>query len=81
MVVQIQDGYAQSSVLLKLPAHSDVSKVSWKDSIYRFSDFKYGRITLATGFSPEDTFRLNYNLYFAEMDLINRKGDTVQVTP
>jgi len=76
-----QLGHAQSSDLLKLPAHTDINKVSWRDSIYRFPDFKPGKITLATGFSPEGTVRLNYNLYFAQMDLINDKGDTVQVTP
>ncbi len=80
-IVQTHCIYAQPSPLLKLPAHTHVAKVSWRDSIYRFPDFQYGRITWATGFAPVDTFRLNYNLYFAQLDLINAKGDTVQVKP
>lgn len=80
-IVQTHCIYAQPSPLLKLPAHTHVAKVSWRDSIYRFPDFQFGRITWATGFAPVDTFRLNYNLYFAQLDLINAKGDTVQVKP
>lgn len=74
-------GLAQTQDLLKLPAHADIAKVDWRDSIYRFPQFMPGRITFATGFSPEGTARLNYNLYFAQVDIINEKGDTLQVTP
>lgn len=73
--------YTQTPGLLKLPAHTELKKVDWRDSIYRFPEFMRGRITFATGFSPEGTARLNYNLYFAQVDIINEKGDTLQVTP
>lgn len=53
--------------------------VPMPDSIYRFPSFEYGRITLDTGFSPEEQLRFNYNLFTGEMDMINNKGDTVTV--
>ena len=81
VLCQEQFALAQATQLMKLPAHTDYKKVSWRDSIYRFPAFQYGRITWATGFAPVDSFRLNYNLYFTQLDLINEKGDTVQVKP
>ncbi|HMG92595.1 MAG TPA: hypothetical protein VK589_21205 [Chryseolinea sp.] len=65
--------------IYKLPAHTFVNDVSWRDSVYRFSKFEYGRITLATGFSPEEKIRLNYNLYMGQMQLITNNGDTSYV--
>ena len=55
------------------------NKGSLPDSIYRFPSFEYGRITLDTGFSPEEQLRFNYNLFTGEVDMINNKGDTVTV--
>jgi hypothetical protein len=63
----------------RLPANTVLSNVPWRDSIYRFPSFQPGRITLATGYSPAEEIRLNYNLYFAQMDFINSDGDTLQV--
>ncbi|HMG92594.1 MAG TPA: hypothetical protein VK589_21200 [Chryseolinea sp.] len=65
--------------IYKLPANTLVDKVSWRDSVYRFPTFQYGRITLATGFSPEEKVRLNYNLYLGHMQMITGNGDTSHV--
>lgn len=65
--------------LLKLPAHTDVAKVSWWKTIYLFPNFQAGKVTLATGFTISEPLKLNYNLYYAQMDLINEQGDTVQL--
>ena len=65
--------------IYKLAAYTPVSKVSWRDSVYRFPAFEYGRITLATGFSPEEKIRLNYNLYLGQMQMITTTGDTSHV--
>lgn len=72
---------AQSELLLKLPAHTQLSKVPWRDSIYMYPDFLTGKLTLRTGFTPADTFRFNYNVYFGSVDYISREGDTLQVKP
>jgi hypothetical protein len=50
-----------------------------RDSIYRFREFQYGRVTFSTGFSPAEKFRLNYNLFLGQMDLITNDGDTSQI--
>jgi hypothetical protein len=76
------DTFFDSTKLLriyKLPAHTFVRAVSWHDSVYRFPNFEYGRITLATGFSPEEKIRLNYNLYLGQMQMITTTGDTSHV--
>jgi hypothetical protein len=64
-----------------LPAHTHLNEVAWRDSIYLFDSFQAGRITFDTGFSPEQRLKLNYNLYFAQMDFINDDGDTLQIKP
>jgi hypothetical protein len=38
-------------------------------------------MTFATGFSPEGTVPMNYNLYFGQVDFINEQGDTLQIKP
>ncbi|MGC3947221.1 MAG: hypothetical protein QM762_22355 [Chryseolinea sp.] len=63
----------------KYSARTHVDKSSLPDTIYRFNSFEYARITLATGFSPEDQLRFNYNLFTGEMDMIGNKGDTVTI--
>ena len=70
-----------SQHLFKLPAHTHLANVEWRDSIYRFSQFEYGKITLDTGYSPEENVMLNYNWYFLQMDMISIDGDTLQVKP
>ena len=67
------------SGIYRLPGYTTVDKVSWHDSIYRFKAFEYGRITLATGFSPDEQLRFNYNLYSGQMQMITAKGDTAHV--
>ncbi|HMG92597.1 MAG TPA: hypothetical protein VK589_21215 [Chryseolinea sp.] len=62
-----------------LPAHTFFSEVAWRDSIYLFPSFQYGRITFATGYSPEDKVLMNYDLYSAEMALITKDGDTTHL--
>jgi hypothetical protein len=53
--------------------------VAWRDSIYLFPSFQYGRIAFASGYSPEEKVLMNYDLYLAEMDLITKEGDTTQI--
>jgi|GEM_PF-2245056 len=72
---------AQPAHLFKHPANTLPKTLSWWDSIYLYPEFKNGVITYFTGFSPERELRLNYNLYFAQMDLIDEQGDTVQIQP
>jgi len=67
------------SLIVESKAHYKLSKEALRDSIYRFHDFQYGRVTFSTGFSPEEKLRLNYNLYRGQMDLITNDGDTSQV--
>jgi hypothetical protein len=55
-----------------------VRQVAWRDSIYRFSHFKEGRITYVVGRSNKQKF--NYNLFSGEMDFITDRGDTLTVT-
>ena len=56
-----------------------LNKKSLLDSIYRFPAFQFGRVTFATGFSPEEKLRFNYNLYLGQMELITNDGDTTQI--
>ena len=72
---------AQSEKQFKQPAHVLPQNLSWWDSIYRFPAFLESRLVFATGFSPEQTVRLNYNMYSAQMDMLNSNGDTLQVEP
>ena len=65
--------------IYKLAAYTLINSVSWRDSVYRFPTFEYGRITLATGFSPDEQVRLNYNLYLGQMQMITNTGDTSHV--
>jgi len=69
------------SPLFKLPARTSIHHVTWKDSIYRFPEFQDGKIIFMTGFSPQETFKFNYNLYFGQVDFIDKNGDTLQVKP
>lgn len=63
-----------------LPSHTpQPAAVAQPDSVYRFPSFEYGKVTFATGFSPDEQLRFNYNLFTGQMDMINSKGDTVQV--
>jgi hypothetical protein len=70
-----------SATVFYLPANTRVDQVPWRDSVYRFSSFEAGRVTFATGYSPMEQVRMNYNLYFAQMDYISSKGDTLQIKP
>ena len=86
--------YAQSPAIIKsleesdssrtvfyLPAHKLFNQMQWRDSIYRFPSFEKGQLTLATGFSPVEQVRMNYNLYYMQMDYISSRGDTLQIKP
>jgi hypothetical protein len=73
------DSSNHSLRIYKLPAYTLINNVSWRDSVYRFPTFEYGRITFATGFSPEEKVRLNYNLYLGQMQMITTNGDTSHV--
>jgi hypothetical protein len=58
-----------------------VSDVSWRDSIYSFPYFQRGKVTFSTGFTPDGEVLVNYNLYYMRIEIINEKGDTVEVLP
>ena len=73
--------YAQDPEFLLLPKGSALASVTWRDSIYRFPSFQEGKITFATGFTPDGEVLLNYNLYFMRMELIEASGDTAGVMP
>ncbi|MEJ1241381.1 hypothetical protein WBG78_24755 [Chryseolinea sp. T2] len=65
--------------ILKQPANAFPQTLSWWDSIYMFRNFQPGRITYFTGFTPQQQLKLNYNLYYGQMDLIEANGDTSQL--
>jgi len=77
----VQPAVAQSDKHFKQPAHVLPQNLSWWDSIYLYPAFKESRLVFTTGFSPEQALRLNYNMYSAQMDMINSSGDTLQVEP
>ena len=70
----------EASKVFKLPALTDVSKVSWRDSVYFFPEFKKGKITYTKGFELDYLFDLNYNIYYEKMDFISATGDTLNIT-
>lgn len=74
----LQKIYSQHHNLLKLPLLTNISSVSWKDSIYRFPEFQKGKITYTKGML-EHEFYLNYNMYFEKMDFISESGDTLHI--
>jgi hypothetical protein len=67
------------SLKLESKMYYKLDKKSLLDSTYRFPAFQNGRVTFATGFSPEETLRFNYNLYLGQMELITNTGDTSQI--
>jgi hypothetical protein len=77
----IPNAFAQKTHQYLQPAHTFPQKLAWWDSIYLFPEFRTGNITYFTGFAPERYLRLNYNLYFAQIDMIDERGDTVQISP
>ena len=81
LVINMQKAVAQTDKQFKQPAHVLPQTLSWWDSIYLFPAFIESRLVFTTGFSPEQTVRLNYNMYSAQMDMINSNGDTLQVEP
>lgn len=72
--------YAQRTNYFTLPAFTDVSKVPWRQSIYRFPEFRKGKITYTRGFEVDYEFDLNYNIYYEKMDFIHSSGDTLSIT-
>jgi hypothetical protein len=77
----IPHAFAQKTHHYLQPAHTFPQKLTWWDSIYLYTGFQTGNITYFTGFAPERDLRLNYNLYFAQIDMIDERGDTVQISP
>jgi hypothetical protein len=70
---------ASSPDVFFLPAHTFLKNMTWRDSIFLFSSFQYGRITFATGYSQEGKVLLNYDLYMSQMNAITKGGDTTQI--
>lgn len=81
LTICVQTAVAQSDKQFKQPAHVLPQNLSWWDSIYLFPSFLDSHLVFATGFSPEQTVSLNYNMYTAQMDMINSNGDTLQIEP
>jgi hypothetical protein len=78
-VFLIQTGNAQPKHHYRLKAYTTLTKTSWRDSIYWFPEFQDGTILLASGFSPDVKVRINYNLFWEQMEVINEKGDTASL--
>lgn len=77
--MHVHFGFAQAGYSA-IPSHyATPGTVARPDSVYRLPSFEYGKVTFATGFSPVEQPRFNYNLFTGQMDMINDKGDTVQV--
>lgn len=74
-LLAITCGYSQESRLYRLRPDQDVRTTDWSDSIYRFPEFKNGRLTFVAGKSQERKF--NYNLFTGKMDFIDDHGDTL----
>jgi hypothetical protein len=73
--------FDSSRTVFYLPANTRLDQVPWRDSVYRFASFEAGRVAFATGYSPPEQVRMNYNLYFVQMDYISSEGDTLQIKP
>lgn len=80
IIEKVSKGDSSRSVFY-LPANKRLEDVPWRDSVYRFPSFEPGTVTFSTGYSPQEQVRMNYNLYFMQMDYISSKGDTLQVKP
>lgn len=70
-----------AKTIFHLPANKLIDHLPWSDSIYRFPSFQNGQIMFATGYSPAEQVRMNYNLYYMQMDYISSGGDTLQMKP
>jgi hypothetical protein len=80
-IIESVNKFDSSRTVFYLPANTRLNDVPWRDSVYRFASFEPGRITFATGYSPLEHVRMNYNLYFMQMHYISSHGDTLQIKP
>jgi hypothetical protein len=80
-IVESLNKFDSSRTVFYLPANKRLQEVPWRDSVYRFPSFEPGIVTFATGYSPPEQLRMNYNLYFMQMDYISSEGDTLQIKP
>lgn len=80
MLLNIPGALSQGTNILTLPGYTLISKVPWRDSIYRFPIFQKGRIIYSHEFEPDYDFTLNYNMYYEKMDYISVSGDTLSIT-
>src|SRR5687767_2117630 len=72
--------YSQRVNYYTLPPLTDVAKVPWHQSTYRFPEFQKGKITYTKGFELDHEFDLNYNIYYEKMFFISSSGDTLSIT-
>jgi hypothetical protein len=70
--------FAQSRTY-RLKAFTDINRAPWKDSIYWFPKFLEGNMLMANGFSPDVKIKINYNLYWERIEIINEHNDTVRL--
>ncbi|HMG88994.1 MAG TPA: hypothetical protein VK589_03005 [Chryseolinea sp.] len=80
-IIESLNKFDSSRTVFYLPANTRLDEVLWRDSVYRFPSFEFGRVTFATSYSPQEQIRMNYNFYYMQMDFISEDGDTLQVTP
>lgn len=79
LIILRSEAKCQPHQTLRLEANEHISKVAWRDSIYRFPDFLRGRVAYLDGFSPNYYFKFNYNIYYEQLFFINHENDTLMV--
>ena len=70
-------GYSQEGKKFIVQAGNSISDVVSLKDIYSYSDFIEGKVSFKNGTTYNA--RLNYNLFSAQMQFINRKGDTLEL--
>ncbi|MEJ1241955.1 hypothetical protein WBG78_27665 [Chryseolinea sp. T2] len=81
LLASVGELMAQKDHVFLQHAHTFPKEAIWWDSVYLYPEFRPGFITYFTGFTPERDLRLNYNLYFGQIDIIDDHNDTVQISP
>jgi hypothetical protein len=78
LVTDAQTAQGQGSLRYRLKAWATFTKASWRDSVYRFNNFKEGHISFVGSTSPSlKKVKVNYNIWFDRMALIGEDQDTI----
>jgi hypothetical protein len=70
---------ARDSVYFTLPINQYWYNQPWRDSVYRFPEFRQGRFEFANGFSPSTTLNMNYNIFLETIDTKDSAGQVRRV--